>query len=73
VKINVDFVKPFAGSSTFERPKGAQSAVTRSMTGHHNFIAKAICLVFNGKKTMGRCHGQGTRQFEIGSGRASNT
>jgi len=22
------------------------------MTGHHNFIAKAICLVFNGKKMM---------------------
>jgi hypothetical protein len=26
--------------------------VTWSMSGHHNFIAKAFCLVFNGKKMM---------------------
>ena len=55
VKINVDIVKPMEGSSTTEfafKPEGDQNAVTWSMSGHHNFIAKAMCLVMNGKKMM---------------------
>jgi uncharacterized protein YndB with AHSA1/START domain len=55
VKINVDIVKPMEGSSTTEfafKPEGDQTAVTWSMSGHHNFIAKAMCLVMNGKKMM---------------------
>jgi uncharacterized protein YndB with AHSA1/START domain len=55
VKINVDIVKPMEGSSTTEfafKPEGDQAAVTWSMSGHHNFIAKAMCLVMNGKKMM---------------------
>ena len=55
VKINVDMIKPFAGSSTTEfsfKPEGDQTAVTWSMAGHHNFLAKAMCLVMNGKKMM---------------------
>jgi uncharacterized protein YndB with AHSA1/START domain len=55
VKINVDIVKPMAGSSTTEfafKPEGDQTSVTWSMSGHQNFIAKAMCLVMNGKKMM---------------------
>jgi uncharacterized protein YndB with AHSA1/START domain len=55
VKINVDIVKPMEGSSTTEfafKPEGDQTAVTWSMSGHRNFIAKAMCLVMNGKKMM---------------------
>jgi uncharacterized protein YndB with AHSA1/START domain len=55
VKINVDIVKPMEGSSTTEfafKPDGDQTPVTWSMTGHHNFLAKAMCLVMNGKKMM---------------------
>jgi uncharacterized protein YndB with AHSA1/START domain len=55
VKINVDIVKPMEGSSTSEfafKPGGDQTAVTWSMSGHQNFIAKAMCLVMNGKKMM---------------------
>ena len=55
VKINVDIVKPMEGSSTSEfafKPGGDQTAVTWSMSGHQNFIAKAVCLVMNGKKMM---------------------
>jgi uncharacterized protein YndB with AHSA1/START domain len=55
VKINVDIVKPMEGSSTTEfafKPEGDQTAVTWSMSGHHNFIVKAMCLVMNGKKMM---------------------
>ena len=55
VKINVDIVKPMEGSSTTEfafKPDGDKTAVTWSMTGHHNFIAKATCLVMNGRRMM---------------------
>ena len=55
VKINVDIVKPMEGSSTTEfafKPEGDQTAVTWSMSGHHNFVGKAMCLVMNGKKMM---------------------
>ena len=55
VKIDVDFVRPFEGSSTSQfafKPEGDQTAVTWTMESHHNFLAKAMCLVFNGKKMM---------------------
>jgi hypothetical protein len=55
VKINVDIVKPMEGSSTTEfafEPEGDQTAVSWSMSGHHNFLGKAMCLVMNGKKMM---------------------
>jgi carbon monoxide dehydrogenase subunit G len=55
VKINVDFVRPFEGSSTSQfafKPDGDQTAVTWTMESHHNFLAKAMCLVFNGRKMM---------------------
>jgi uncharacterized protein YndB with AHSA1/START domain len=55
VKIDVAMVKPMEGSSTTQftfKPEGDQTAVTWSMAGHHNFLAKAMCLVMNGKKMM---------------------
>jgi uncharacterized protein YndB with AHSA1/START domain len=55
VKINVDIVKPMEGSRTTEfafKPEGDQTSVTWSMSGHHNFLGKAMCLVMNGKKMM---------------------
>ena len=55
VKIKVDFVKPFEGTSTSQfafKPEGDQTAVTWTMEGHHNFLAKAMCLVMNGRKMM---------------------
>jgi hypothetical protein len=48
-------VKPMEGSSTSEfafKPEGDQTAVTWSMSGHQTFLAKAMCLVMNGKKMM---------------------
>jgi uncharacterized protein YndB with AHSA1/START domain len=55
VKIKLDFVKPFEGTSTSQfafKPEGDQTAVTWAMEGHHNFLAKAMCLVMNGRKMM---------------------
>jgi carbon monoxide dehydrogenase subunit G len=67
VKINVEFVKPFEGSSTSQfafKPEGDQTAVTWSMESHHNFLAKAMCLVFNGKKMMTDAMDKGLTQMK---------
>jgi hypothetical protein len=57
VKLKVDFVKPFEGTSSSEfgfKPEGGGTAVTWSMAGSNDsFVAKAICLVMNGKKMIG--------------------
>lgn len=56
VKIKVDFVRPFEGTSNSEfdlTPAGDQTAVTWIMSGHHDFIAKAMCLIINGNEMIG--------------------
>ena len=56
VKLKVDFVKPFEGSSNSDftfKPAGDGTAVTWAMSDHHNFLEKAMCLVMNGKKMIG--------------------
>lgn len=56
VDIKVDFTKPFenTSASTFAlKPEGNQTVVTWRMSGEQNYIAKAICVVFNGKKMLG--------------------
>ena len=56
VDLKVDFTKPFenTSSSTFEfKPEANQTLVTWSMGGKQNFIEKAMCIVFNGKKMIG--------------------
>jgi uncharacterized protein YndB with AHSA1/START domain len=56
VDIKVDFTKPFENSSSskFEfKPEADRTLVTWSMGGQQNFIEKAMCIVFNGKKMIG--------------------
>jgi Polyketide cyclase / dehydrase and lipid transport len=56
VKLRVDFVKPFEGSSNSDfafKPDGAGTAVTWTMTAYHSFLEKAFCLVMNGQKMVG--------------------
>jgi len=67
VDIKVDFTRPFAGSnsSTFTfKPEGDGTAVTWAMSGHQNFIEKAVCLVMNGKKMIGDQLDQGLAQLK---------
>ncbi|MGZ5851672.1 MAG: SRPBCC family protein [Hyphomicrobium sp.] len=67
VDIKVDFTRPFAGSnsSTFTfKPDGAGTAVTWSMSGHQNFVEKAVCLVMNGKKMIGDQLDKGLTQLK---------
>jgi hypothetical protein len=56
VDIKLDFTKPFENTSksTFAfKPDANQTVVTWSMGGHQNFLEKAMCIVFNGKKMLG--------------------
>ena len=56
VRIKLEFVRPFAATNTAEfafKPEGGRTAVTWSMYGHNNFVAKAICLFVNMDKTLG--------------------
>jgi hypothetical protein len=56
IRIKLDFVKPMEGTSVAEfsfTPQGDRTAVTWSMSGHNNFIARAICLFMNMDKMLG--------------------
>ena len=67
VKIKVEFVKPFEGTNTTEftfRPQGDQTAVTWSMAGHNNFVAKALCLFMNMDRMIGRDMEHGLAQLK---------
>ena len=56
IRIKLEFFKPMAGVSTAEftfKPEGDRTAVTWTMTGTNNFIAKAMCLVVNMDRMIG--------------------
>ena len=56
IRIKMEFFKPFAGISTAEftfKPEGNQTAVTWSMTGENNFMAKAMHLFMSMDKMIG--------------------
>ena len=56
IRIKMEFFKPFAGISTAEftfKPEGNQTAVTWSMSGKNNFMAKAIHLFMNMDRMIG--------------------
>jgi hypothetical protein len=56
VWIKLEFLKPFAATNTAEftfKPEGDRTAVTWSMYGHNNFLARAVGLVVNMDKFLG--------------------
>jgi hypothetical protein len=56
IRIRLDFKKPFEGTSTSEftfKQEGDQTAVTWSMFGENNFIAKAMGLFMDCDKMVG--------------------
>jgi hypothetical protein len=62
IRIKLEFFRPFAGINDVEfnfKPDGSQTAVTWSMAGKHNFMAKAMCLFMSMDKMVGG-------QFEMG-------
>jgi hypothetical protein len=62
IRIRLDFVKPMAATSTTEftfKPEGERTAVTWAMSGHNNFVSRAICLFMNQDKMVGGYFEQG--------------
>lgn len=56
IRIKLEFLKPFEATNTAEftfEPEGERTAVTWSMYGHNNFIARAVCLFVNMDRALG--------------------
>jgi hypothetical protein len=62
VRFKLDFIKPFAGTSTAEftfKPEGNQTVVTWSMFGQNKFIGKALHMFIDCDKMIGGNFEQG--------------
>jgi hypothetical protein len=62
IRIRLDFVRPMVGTSNVEftfKPQGNGTEVTWTMSGHNNFVGKAMCLVMDIDRTLGH-------DFELG-------
>jgi len=67
VRIKLEFFKPFAAVNTAEfsfKPSGDDTAVTWTMTGQNNFLARALCLFVNMDKMVGGQFEQGLAQMK---------
>jgi Polyketide cyclase / dehydrase and lipid transport len=67
VKLKVDFIRPFEGTSNSDfvfKPAGDKTEVVWTISGHHNFIEKAMCLVMNGQKMIGDDLDKGLAQLK---------
>ena len=56
VRLKLEFMKPFAATNTADfmfKPEGDTTAVTWSMEGKNNYLAKALHLVMNMDKMVG--------------------
>jgi len=67
IRIRLEFMKPFRATSTAEftfQPAADQTAVTWSMTGTNNFVAKAIHLFMNMDRMIGGQFEKGLAQLK---------
>jgi len=67
IRIKLEFLKPFAATNIAEfdfKPDGNQTAVTWSMFGTNNFIAKAFGLFMNMDKMVGGDFEKGLAQLK---------
>jgi opacity protein-like surface antigen len=67
VKIDLHFIEPFDSSSITDfnfRPAGDSTAVSWSMTGKHNLMSKAMCLVMDMDKMIGPDFEKGLSQLK---------
>ena len=56
IRITLEFMKPFRGTSTAEftfKPEGDHTVVTWSMAGRNNFLAKAVHMFMDMDKMIG--------------------
>jgi hypothetical protein len=67
IRIKLEFVRPFAGTSTTAftfRPEGDRTAVTWSLEGRNRFPAKAMGLVMNMDRMIGDDFEKGLAQMK---------
>ena len=67
IRIKLEFMKPFRSTNTAEftfKPEGDQTAVTWSMTGANNFIAKTVHLFMNMDRMVGGQFEKGLAQLK---------
>lgn len=67
VKIDLEFIKPFAAKNLTEftlKPEGDKTNVTWTMTGKNNFPAKAFSLIMNMDKVVGGDFEKGLAQMK---------
>jgi polyketide cyclase/dehydrase/lipid transport protein len=67
IRIKLEFLRPFEATNSAEftfKPEGHRTAVTWSMEGKNNFIAKAVCLFMNMDKMVGGQFEQGLAQMK---------
>jgi hypothetical protein len=67
IRMKLEFLRPFACTNAVEftfKPEGNQTAVTWSMDGKNNFMAKAVGLVMNMDKMVGGQFEQGLAQLK---------
>jgi hypothetical protein len=67
VSTRTDFVKPFEGTSNSEfvfSQVGERTNVIWTMTGTHNFIGKAMCLVMSMENMLGPDFEKGLAQLK---------
>ncbi len=76
IRFRLDFVKPFAVTNTAEftfTPQGDQTAVTWSMSGRQNFMAKAFCMFMSMDKMVGGEFEKGLAQMKSVAESANKT
>ena len=67
IRIKLEFLKPFEGTSTAEfafKADGDKTSVTWTMEGRNNFVAKAICMFMDMDKTAGGDFEKGLAQLK---------
>ncbi len=75
IRIQLDFLKPFAGTSTAEftfTPQGENTVVSWSMSGKNNFVAKAMSLIMSCDKMIGGEFEKGLAQMKTVAESAAN-
>jgi hypothetical protein len=76
IHIQLDFEKPMKATNLTEftfAPVGQGTVVTWSMSGRQNFVQKALCLLFNGKKMVGGDFEKGLMQMKSVAEAAAKT
>jgi hypothetical protein len=67
IRLKLEFLKPFTATCTSEftfKPEGDRTAVSWSMAGRNNFMAKAFSLFMNSDKMVGGDFERGLAQMK---------